>query len=143
MPQDPTPSRLADSPEWRALFQQHEHIERSALQVKLIATALYALGVAAGQDAILLGLIVLVLWLQEVILRTMQARVNSRILWVEAQWRGEALTPGSAPFQLHSQWKDVRPNWPGLFREYASHAKRPTVAFPYAVLLVHLLWLLI
>jgi hypothetical protein len=37
---------------------------------------------------------------------------------------------------LHSEWLASRSGVPGLLREYAVSALRPTVAFPYAVLLL-------
>jgi hypothetical protein len=39
-------------------------------------------------------------------------------------------------FQLHSEWLASRSGMLGLLREYAVSALRPTVAFPYAVLLL-------
>ena len=44
----------------------------------------------------------------------------------------------SAPFQLHSQWQAQRTNSLGLLREYALNACRPTVAYPYAVIVLGL-----
>ena len=39
-------------------------------------------------------------------------------------------------YQLHTEWLKNRPSVFGLILEYAKHAARPTVAFPYVVLLV-------
>ena len=47
---------------------------------------------------------------------------------------GEA--DGGKACQLHSQWLAQRPGTFGLLQEYARSALRPTVAFPYPLLLV-------
>ncbi len=137
-----SPSSSANSPEWIALFTQHEQMERSALHIKLVTILFYAVGVAAAQDAILIGMLLLVFWAQEAIVRTGQARLGAHLLRVEAHYRnaGPAVEP---PFQLHSRWEANRPNFLGLLKEYGQHARRPTVAFPYAVMALHLLWVLI
>jgi hypothetical protein len=133
------PSSLAQ--EWQALFAQHEQYEKNALWVKLLATVLYALGVAAAQDAILIALVVLVLWLQESMQRTTQARLGARMLLVESLWAHGSADPAQA-FQLHTQWLAARKGLAGLLGEYAVNACRPTVAFPYAVFLLHLVAIL-
>ena len=43
------------------------------------------------------------------------------------------------PFQLHTQWLAARPGAAGLLRDYISNALRPTVAYPYVVLILGLL----
>ena len=118
------------SEEWRLLQQQHEHYEFAALAVKLAA-----IGVLAFSAAFLIPLLG-VLWLQDAILKTFQSRLGERLLRVE-----QALREGSGPaMQLHSDWQAARPRGLGLLREYALSACRPTVAFPYPILMA-LAWL--
>jgi hypothetical protein len=133
----PTNESSLLSQEWLALFKQHEQYEKNAMLVKLVATVLYAGGVAAAQDAILIGLMVLVLWLQESMQRTMQARLGARIALVEELLAHHPVADGQA-FQLHTQWLATRKGFTGLLSEYAVNACKPTVAFPYAVFLLHL-----
>ena len=135
--QEPSPL----SQEWLALFKQHEQYEFNALLVKLLATVLYAVGVAASQDVILISVIVLSLWLQESMQRTMQARVGHRIALVEDLLARGQPDPAQA-FQLHTQWLASRKGIGGLLSEYGINACRPTVAFPYAVFLLHMVYLL-
>jgi len=112
--------------EWRLLQTQHEHYEFAALAIKLVAVACFAFG-ARGLLPLLL-----VLWLQEAILKTFQARLGVRLARVE-----QMLREGSGvAMQLHSEWSIARPRGLGLLREYALSACRPTVAFPYLVLLI-------
>lgn len=118
--------------EWLALQANHEQYERAALGVKLLAVALCALAFGARW----LWVLMLVLWLQEAIFKTFQARLGARLLRVEALLlkSGDA-APGQA-MQLHSEWLASRPRGAALLREYALSALRPTVAFPYPVLVL-------
>ena len=77
----------------------------------------------------------LVLWLQEAILKTFQARLGARLLRVEALLREADARPTQA-MQLHSEWLAARPSGTALMREYAGSALRPTVAFPYPLLVL-------
>ncbi|GHC76059.1 hypothetical protein GCM10007320_14920 [Pseudorhodoferax aquiterrae] len=124
--------------EWTALHGDCEASERSALWIKLGAVALTATAVALSFDAVLTIVLVGVLWLQEAIVRTGQARLVDRLLYVEGLLRDPMASP-RAPCQLYSDWQAMRPGTMGLVAQYLAAAVRPTVAFPYAVLLVLLL----
>jgi hypothetical protein len=119
--------------EWATLQNNHEAQERNALWLKSVAV-LVVCGTWMMDLVPLLGAaLVLVLWLQEAILKTWQHRLAERLLVIEAMF-----TQGpqglDAPFQLHSQWQAKRPGLSGLLAEYGRSALRPTVAYPYAVL---------
>lgn len=127
-----TPTQLAQ--EWTTLQNNHEAYERSALLIKLVATLLTAAAWVGGLDTLALGALLLILWAQEAVLKTWQNRLASRLLDIEAMFRPDA-SSGEA-FQLHSQWLAQRPGLIGLLADYARSALRPTVAFPYAALLL-------
>jgi hypothetical protein len=114
--------------EWVALQQDHERYEASALLVKLVAVVLATLGIALAWPALAAILPLPVLWLQEGILRTSQSRLGARLLRIESGL--------SDPYRLHAEWQSGRPGVVGLLVEYVRNALRPTVAFPYVVLLV-------
>ncbi len=116
------------SAEWIALQQDHERYEASALLVKLVAVVLATLGIALSWPALATILPLPVLWLQEGILRTSQSRLGARLLRIESG--------ATDACRLHSEWQAMRPGAVGLLTEYVRNALRPTVAFPYAVLLV-------
>lgn len=120
-------SASPDGTEWVTLQQDHERYEASALVIKLVAVVLSTIGIALSWPVLALILPLPTLWLQEGILRTSQARLGARLLRIESG-RSDA-------FRLHSEWQAGRPGIPGLLAEYIGHALRPTVAFPYAVLL--------
>jgi hypothetical protein len=123
--------------EWATLQNNHEAQERNALLIKLLAVLLLTGTWLLALEPLLAAALLLVLWLQEAILKTWQARLAERLLVVEAMaLRGPQGV--DAPLQLHTWWLAQRPALPGLLAEYGRSALRPTVAFPYAILLVFL-----
>jgi hypothetical protein len=129
--------------EWMTLQNNFEQAERSALAVKLLAVVVTGFAMTMGWDALLLAVLLAVLWFQEGIVRTSQARLGQRIVRLEflikqalTEQYAQSVHTGGAPFQLHSEWLASRQGGRGLLAEYVSHACRPTVAFPYVVLLV-------
>lgn len=114
--------------EWLALQAQHERYEGLALAVKLAA---FAAAVVVPDNALALPLLAL-LWLQEAVLKTFQARLGDRLLVVEA---GVKAGDDTVPMQLHSHWLARRPRGAGLLGEYLRSALRPTVALPYPLLM--------
>lgn len=131
--------------EWTTLQNNHEQYEKGGLLIKLVSVVLTATGIALGLDAWLIGALVILLWVQEGIFRTFQSRLGERILRVESLIRQSApgLNPQAAEsvahgdvFQLHSEWLAARRKGMGLLAEYARSACRPTVAFPYVLILL-------
>ena len=134
--------------EWTTLQNNHEQYERGGLLLKVVAVVLTAAGAGLGFDALLVGGMVALLWVQEGIYRTFQSRIGARILRVEALVRDGGLHAGETPlagapdgpaFQLHSEWLATRQGVAGLLAEYARSACRPTVAFPYALIVLGLM----
>jgi len=121
--------------EWTTLQNNHESHERSALVIKLVAVVLSAGTWLAGLDPLIGCALVLILWLQESILKTWQSRLAVRLLDIEAMIKRGSQDDGQ-PFQLHSHWLAQRPGLAGLLIEYGQNAIRPTVAFPYGALLL-------
>lgn len=114
--------------EWLALQGQHERYEGLALAVKLSA---FVVAVVVPDPALALALLAL-LWLQEAVLKTFQARLGERLLVVESGLRaGDGL-----PMQLHSDWLARRPRGAALLGQYLKSALRPTVALPYPLLML-------
>ena len=121
--------------EWQTLQDNHERYEASALLIKLASLALAVAGLASGLALAWIGLVVVLCWGQEGILKTYQARLGERLLRIEALLR-QPEPPTLAAMQLHSEWAAQRPGVIGLLAGYAASACRPTVAFPYAPLLI-------
>lgn len=121
--------------EWLALQGQFERYEGGALTIKLTAVILFAAGMVLGAGAWLVCLVLLVLWLQEGIFKTFQSRLGERLLELERLLATGSDT-GAGPFQLHTRWNAARRGFWGRLVEYAASACRPTVAFPYLLLLL-------
>lgn len=122
--------------EWEILQPLYERYESSALTIKLLAVALFGAGVAIDMPALWLVLLCLVLWLQEGIFKTYQSRLGARLLLVEQWLAGDLAAATLQAFQLHRSWSAQRAGTVGLMMEYLHSASRPTVAFPYGVLLL-------
>ena len=130
--------------EWSTLQDNYEHYEGHSLLIKLAAVAVLLGGSVAGRGPWLVVAVLLVLWLQEGIFRTFQSRLGARLLQVEALLaetsdRADPAGPAGTfrqGFQLHTVWLAQRRGAAGLLLEYAASAVRPTVAFPYVVLVL-------
>ncbi|MFY7866603.1 hypothetical protein [Roseateles sp.] len=116
--------------EWLALQAHHEQYELAALGIKLLSVALCALPFGARW----LWVLMLLLWVQEAVLKTFQARLADRLLRVE-QGLSQPSASAIAPMQLHREWSASRPRGLGLLRQYLVSACRPTVVLPYPVLM--------
>ncbi len=123
------------SQEWQTLQTNHEQHERNALLIKLVCVVLCVAGLAVHVPAGWLALVVALLWVQEGIIKTYQSRLSDRLLKVEAMLLAPT-APTLAAMQLHSEWMASRPSAFSLIASYAISACRPTVAFPYAPLLI-------
>ncbi len=121
--------------EWTVLQTQHEQYEFVALGIKLVAVSLFAICLTLGLREELVGLLMFVLWVQDAIFKTFQSRLGERLLQLERLLASGSEVSGSA-FQLHTAWRDARRGLAGLLGEYLRSALRPTVAFPYVLLLV-------
>ncbi len=128
-------NRVALGQEWTTLQNNYERYESGALLVKLAAVGLFFAGIALALEPWFICLVLLVLWLQEGIFKTYQSRLGERLLQVERSLVAQPEGSRQA-FQLHTSWLAQRTGTAGLLAEYAASACRPTVAFPYAVLVL-------
>lgn len=122
--------------EWEILQPLYERYEWSALSIKLVAVALFGAGIAIDMPTPWLVLACLVLWLQEGIFKTSQSRLGARLLRIEQGLAGDMAAATVQAFALHRDWSAQRGGTLGLLVEYVRSAARPTVAFPYALLIL-------
>lgn len=120
------------SQEWRTLHQEHDRYDRYSLLIKLTAVLTCLFSVKLGLILPLALLLLSVLWVQEGIWRTIQARTADRLLAVERMLELPEDRPG---MQFYSNWQTQRPGLWGLIRECAGNSLRPAAAYPYAVLM--------
>lgn len=117
--------------EWQALHNSHESYEQYALIIKLFSVAVTLFSLAFYHESMVIILILAVLWLQEGIWKTYQARTCYRIELIE-----QALTDNNLEaFQFYRQWSENRPSSAGLVMEYIKNALKPTVIYPYIPLI--------
>lgn len=120
--------------EWITLQSAYEQYEKNALILKLVSTVLCFVGLSVHMGFIPLSLMVLVLWVQEGIWKTYQNRIGERLLIVESAIKNAGVTR-AIPFQLHTDWQAGRAGVLGLIMEYIKNSLRPTVTYPYGILL--------
>jgi hypothetical protein len=125
--------------EWRTLQHDHEGHEKVAFACKLLAVVLTAQFTFFALPLVLTVPLLLCVWVVEAMVRTVQGRLGARIVRLEQLIADGA--PDSAAGQLHSEWLAGRSGALRLLREYGASALKPTVIFPYPVLLVLLAWL--
>lgn len=120
--------------EWEIIHRDHERYEQFALVIKLITLLVVLACWVFAVDAVLTIIFIAVLWLQEGIWKTYQARLGARLLWIEQSLRAPSSKDG-APYQLYSTWSAQPKNLLTTLTEYFANAIRPTVAYPYVVLI--------
>ena len=121
--------------EWAILHRDYERYERTALVIKLLAVTISLVCWMLALGPFIANIFILVLWLQEGIWKTYQARIGARLLSVE-KMLVDPPTDQDQPFQLYSVWTENRKGGLRLVAEYVANSLRPTVAFPYVVLLL-------
>jgi len=114
--------------QWETLHNNYENYEQYALIIKLIAIILTTLSITFALNIMLILSMLPILWLQEGIWKTYQSRLSDVIIKLEKENR--------AAYPIYSQWQEERPSTIELVSEYISNALKPTVAFPYAPLIV-------
>jgi len=120
------------SQEWQTLHQDHEHYDRYGLLIKLTAALVCLLTIALTMHLVVALALVLVLWLQEGIWRTVQARTSARLLAIEQILKNPT---DHTAMQFYTEWEASHPGTTWLIKEYLHNAVRPTVAYPYVILL--------
>lgn len=121
--------------EWTTLQDNYEQYEKSCLLIKLAGIVLFVTCLALALHAPIVVAVMLIVWVQEGITRTFQSRLGERLLRIEHMLRQDS-PQGTQACQLHTEWQAGRPGVGGLVAEYGKSMLRPTVAFPYAVLIL-------
>ncbi|MDX2367273.1 MAG: hypothetical protein QNK36_02520 [Colwellia sp.] len=117
--------------EWQSLHNSHERYEQNTLIIKLFSVAITLFSLAFYQESMVIILILAILWLQEGIWKTYQARTCHRIELIE-----QALPENNLEaFQFYRQWTENRPSSAGLVIEYLKSSLKPTVLYPYIPLI--------
>jgi hypothetical protein len=118
--------------EWAILHNDIERYERFSLIIKLFSVFVSIIAIAHSVTWWIAITLILVLWLQDAIWKTFQKRTETRVLFIEEKIKHSA--DEAEAFQFYSEWENNRQGMVGLVKEYISSALKPTIAFPYVVL---------
>lgn len=130
-------ARESFATEWALLQNQFDSYEKFSLVIKLISIVIVALASMTNHLNQIIVLLLLVLWLQDAIWKTFQGRTESRLLQLEKLLSNDtAAINGCEAYQFNQQYLSNRPSSLGLITEYCRQAIRPTIAFPYLILLI-------
>jgi len=122
--------------EWAIIHNDIEKYQRFSLIIKLFSILICTQSFAYSSNPFVTILIIVVLWLQDGIWKTFQQRLESRILIIESNIKNKT---DNNSFQLYSEWQENRSGTIKLVTEYILNSLKPTVAYPYIVLISLLL----
>lgn len=119
--------------EWYLLQTQFDSYEKHSLYIKLLSVTVLFTAEISNAINMFIIFVLLILWLQDAIWKTFQARIESRLLWVEKHIQEQS---EQGAFQFNSEYQNTRLSGLALIIEYARQSIRPTVAFPHIVLIL-------
>lgn len=123
--------------EWAILHNDIERYERFSLIIKLFSVFVCVIAIAHDVVWWFAIALVFILWLQDAIWKTFQKRTETRVLAIEEKIKLKA--GDDTALQFYSEWENARQGAIGLVKEYLSSALKPTVAFPYIILIALML----
>jgi len=126
--------------EWAIIHNNIESYQRLSLTIKLFSILIFSLSLFFSIDTLTTNLLLLILWLEDAIWTTFQKRLETRIFFIEEKIKNKANDYTSA-FQLYSEWQNNRAGSLHLIKEYLFNAVKPTVAYPYCILVLALYFL--
>ena len=118
--------------EWITLQNNYEQSETLALFIKIIAVLVCLVGFVFDLKPLVVSMLLLVLWLQDAIWKTFQGRTEQRLIKLE---QANSENDQSVSLKFYSDWEVSRSGTLSLVRAYLSNALRPTIAYPYVILL--------
>lgn len=131
-------SRLEN--EWVTLQNQYDSYEKCSLAIKLTSVITCCLLLFAMHLGLWTAPILAILWLQDGIWKTFQNRIGQRLEKIEQAIQvNQQNNHPEVGMQFNIAWSQSRPNAKGLIVEYVAQSLKPTVAYPYFVLLVLIL----
>ena len=129
--------------EWITLQTQFDSYEKCSLGIKLFSVLISCILVFALNAGLASLWVIAILWLQDGIWKTFQNRIGQRLDVVE-----QAIQDYSTKSQEHETklgmqfnraWSQSRPSSIGLVIEYLKQSLKPTVAYPYVILIILIL----
>ncbi len=121
--------------EWQLLQNQFDSYEKLSLVIKLISISFVFFAYMLASNKVIIIILLLVLWFQDAIWKTFQSRIEERLLELESAL-DNSQDSNTTPYQFNRSFLNKRPSHLGLIKAYIKQSLRPTVAFPYAILIV-------
>jgi hypothetical protein len=122
--------------EWCLLQNQFDSYEKHSLYIKLVSVVVLLASIISGVTSFYSVPILFALWLQDAIWKTFQSRIEVRLLEIE---KNILIESTERTFQFNSEFHKVRLSGVSLVNEYVRQSIRPTVAYPYIILILILL----
>lgn len=122
--------------EWTLMQNQFDSYEKYSLAIKLVCVLVVVACFLSDQLGWTSLMIVLVLWLQDAIWKTFQSRIEQRLLALELSLSKASDGAALEAFQFNREFQRNNSSSLGLIQEYLAQAIRPTVAYPYGVLVL-------
>lgn len=129
------------SDEWKVLQQAYDQYEYYSLMIKLFTVAMVLIALVFSIKPIFSLALLIVLWGQDAIWKTFQMRIENRLLIVETGLAEQSQDQTSAhatsikAFQFNREFAQNRQGFIGLLAEYVKNMCRPTIAYPYILLI--------
>ncbi len=124
------------SQEWRILQAQSDLYETHSLWIKLICLMIFSSALLLDKISFIFIIIIAIFWLQDAIWKTFQSRIEPRLLQIEAAFNTSQETIKISAYQFNSEYLAHRSSGLSLIKEYLIQALRPTIAYPYLLLII-------
>lgn len=121
--------------QWQELHRSFEQSERYSLLIKLFAMACFVFALTRPQLIVFSSLLIAVLWLQDAIWKTFQARTEAHLLKLE-QALAESQKLDAVELGFYRHFDSRQGGIVDLVGEYLKQMQRPTIAYPYVVLIL-------
>lgn len=142
--------------EWTLLQNQYDSYEKFSLVIKLVCLSLSSFLFYQDMAAFYLVVIIALFWLQDAIWKTFQSRIETRLLALESALEQANTEENSntetstnrhsndklqtlTAFQFNRDFAVNRPSAIALIFSYFTQAIRPTIAYPYVVMVALIL----
>lgn len=129
--------------EWITLQNQFDSYEKYSLIIKLFNILVTSYLVFVLQLTSWAVVVCAIIWLQDGIWKTFQARMGERLetieLAIQNNSTGESGEPSTLGMQFNSEWASSRKGAIGLVFEYIKQSLKPTVAYSHVLLIVMIL----
>jgi len=125
--------------EWVTLQNQFDSYEKYSLLIKLCNIIIFCMAFITSTPSFFILVASALLWFQDSIWKTFQARIEGRLLTVEKLLANDLNHDNNYAFQFNRLFSQNRKQGLELVKEYLYQSLRPTVAFPHIIIALALI----